>query len=99
MAEEIPDSFDARRQWPDCGAFLLCMLSTMHNCGSCWAFGSVDSFQDRACIATGKDVRNSPEDTAFCSNVGNGCQGGNTAWSWFETNGVVTGGKFEDIGK
>jgi len=97
MAAEIPDSFDARTQWPECGG-----ISTVRDqsaCGSCWAFGSVDSFQDRACIATGNDVRYSPEDTAFCSFAGNGCQGGNTAWSWFELVGVVTGGKHDDIGK
>jgi len=94
---DIPDSFDARVQWPDCGG-----ISTVRDqsaCGSCWAFGSTDSFQDRACIATGKDVRYSPEDTAFCSYAGDGCQGGNTAWGWFEQVGVVTGGKYEDIGK
>merc|ERR1711998_702813 len=44
------------------------------SCGSCWAFGSVSSFESRACISTGKDVKYSPEDTAFCSNAGFGCQ-------------------------
>jgi len=97
LAEAIPDSFDARTQWPDCGG--ISTVRDQSSCGSCWAFGSVDSFQDRACIATGKDVRYSPEDTAFCSYAGNGCQGGNTAWSWFERVGVVTGGKHDDIGK
>jgi cathepsin B len=94
---DIPDSFDAREQWPDCGG--ISTVRDQSSCGSCWAFGSVDSFQDRACIATGKDVRYSPEDTAFCSYAGDGCQGGNTAWGWFEQVGVVTGGKYEDIGK
>jgi cathepsin B len=94
---EIPDSFDAREQWPHCGG--ISTVRDQSSCGSCWAFGSVDSFQDRACIATGKDVRYSPEDTAFCSFAGDGCDGGNTAWSWFEQVGVVTGGKHDDIGK
>merc|ERR1712194_344192 len=58
-----------------------------------------DSFQDRACVATGKDVRYSPEDTAFCSDAGDGCDGGNSAWDWFQEEGVVTGGKYDDIGK
>lgn len=97
MGEEIPDSFDAREKWPHCGG--IATVRDQSACGSCWAFGSVDSFQDRACIATGKDVRYSPEDTAFCSYAGFGCQGGNTAWSWFADVGVVTGGKYEDIGK
>jgi cathepsin B len=93
----IPDSFDAREQWPHCGG--ISTVRDQSSCGSCWAFGSVDSFQDRACIATGKDVRYSPEDTAFCSYAGDGCNGGNTAWAWFEQVGVVTGGKYDDIGK
>jgi len=97
MAADIPDSFDARTQWPDCTG--IAEVRDQSACGSCWAFGSVDSFQDRACIATGKDVRYSPEDTAFCSFAGNGCQGGNTAWPWFELVGVVTGGKHDAIGK
>lgn len=93
----LPASFDSRSQWPDCGG--ISSIRDQSACGSCWAFGSVDSFQDRACIATGKDVRYSPEDTAFCSYAGDGCQGGNTAWEWFEHVGVVTGGKYDDIGK
>lgn len=97
LAEEIPDSFDAREQWPQCSG--ISEVRDQSACGSCWAFGSVDSFQDRACIATGKDVRYSPEDTAFCSNAGGGCDGGYSAWDWFKSNGVVTGGKYEDIGK
>lgn len=94
---DIPDSFDARSQWPQCGG--ISTIRDQSACGSCWAFGSVDSFQDRACVATGKDVRYSAEDTAFCSWAGDGCQGGNTAWEWFEMTGVVTGGKYDDIGK
>jgi len=44
-------------------------------------------------------VRYSPEDTAFCSSAGDGCQGGNTAWDWFKSTGVVTGGKHDAIGQ
>ena len=51
-------------------------------CGSCWAFGSVSSFESRDCISTGKDIKYSPEDTAFCSNAGNGCSGGDSAWGY-----------------
>merc|ERR1712151_1286078 len=47
----------------------------------------------------GKDVRYSPEDTAFCSTAGMGCNGGNSAWSWFERSGVVTGGDYFANGK
>merc|ERR1719262_658801 len=68
------------------------------SCGSCWAFASVGSFQDRYCAATGKDLRFSPEDTAFCSYMGHGCSGGNSAWTWFTKVGVVTGDDYFSIG-
>merc|ERR1712167_154954 len=58
----------------------------------------VESFESRACIASGKDIKYSPEDTAFCSNAGFGCNGGNSAWNWFKSHGVVTGGDFTDAG-
>merc|ERR1712059_74450 len=95
--QEVPTSFDARTQWSQCGG--ISKIRDQSACGSCWAFGSVDSFQDRACIATGKDIRYSPEDTAFCSNAGMGCNGGNSAWNWFQSSGVVTGGDYFDVGK
>jgi len=93
---EVPDSFDAAEQWPQCT--VIANVRDQSACGSCWAFGSVASFESRSCIATGKDVKYSPEDTAFCSNAGNGCQGGNSAWNYFESTGVVTGGDYTDIG-
>lgn len=45
-----PASFDSRQQWPQCTT-----IGTIFNqarCGSCWAFGCVEAFQDRYCIAT-----------------------------------------------
>merc|ERR1712048_234256 len=73
-------------------------MSDQSNCGTCWAFGSVESFESRACIETGKDIKYSPEDTGFCSTAGNGCNGGNSAWNWFKSSGVVTGGDYFDKG-
>jgi cathepsin B len=93
---ELPDSFDAAENWKDCS--VISNVRDQSSCGSCWAFGSVASFESRACIATGKDIKYSPEDTAFCSNAGFGCQGGNSAWNWFKSSGVVTGGDYTDIG-
>jgi len=94
--QDIPASFDARTNWPECT--VIADIRDQSACGSCWAFGSTDSFQGRACIATGKDVRYSVEDTAFCSDAGDGCQGGNTAWDWFTYTGVSTGGDYTAIG-
>lgn len=93
---DLPEEFDAATQWPTCS--VIANVRDQSACGSCWAFGSVASFESRRCIVTGEDIKHSPEDTAFCSNAGNGCNGGNSAWNWFKSSGVVTGGDNEDTG-
>jgi cathepsin B len=92
-AVELPASFDSAEQWPKCT--VISNVRDQSSCGSCWAFGSVSSFESRACIATGNDVKYSPEQTAFCFNY-DGCGGGNNVWSDFKSSGVVTGGDFTD---
>jgi cathepsin B len=65
--------------------------------GSCWAFGSTESFEDRRCISTGEDILFSTEDTlSCCGGMMMGCNGGNpsASWGWFASTGVVTGGDF-----
>jgi len=95
----LPDSFDPRVQWPKCSSIPL--VRDQSKCGDCWALASVDSFQDRFCIATGIDRRFSAEDTAFCGwrGAGDGCLGGNSAWQTFIDSGVVTGGDYADRGR
>jgi len=92
----LPEEFDAATNWPKCT--VIGNVRDQSACGSCWAFGSVASFESRRCIATGDDINHSPEDTAFCSNAGFGCSGGNSAWNWFQSTGVVTGGDYTDKG-
>jgi len=93
---ELPASFDSAENWPQCT--VISNVRDQSSCGTCWAFGSVESFESRACIETGKDIKYSPEDTGFCSSAGNGCNGGNSAWNWFASSGVVTGGDYFDKG-
>lgn len=105
-AQAIPESFDVREAWPNC-APITGMVRDQSNCGSCWAFGSTEAFNDRHCIATG-DAKTvlSPEDTVSCCSgpkcaFSMGCNGGQPsgAWSWFTSAGVSTGGNWEDNGK
>lgn len=64
--EAIPDNFDARQNWPDCPT--LKEVRDQSNCGSCWAFGAVESMSDRLCIASlGKDMPHvSADDLLSC---------------------------------
>jgi len=102
MNSELPAEFDSLTQWPQCS--VIGNVRDQSSCGSCWAFASVSSFESRLCILTPgeplnmRDVKYSPEDTAFCSDAGDGCNGGFSAWNWFVKVGVVTGGDYYDKG-
>ncbi|RCN47342.1 hypothetical protein ANCCAN_06630 [Ancylostoma caninum] len=63
---EIPESFDARSQWPDCPS--LRNIRDQANCGSCWAFASTEAMSDRICIASKatKKVLLSADDLLSC---------------------------------
>jgi cathepsin B len=94
----LPAEFDSATQWPQCS--VIANVRDQSSCGSCWAFGSASSFEARACIATGRDVKYSAQDTAFCQGIfgaGNGCNGGNSAWGYFKNTGVPTGGDYPDL--
>merc|ERR1719159_1246993 len=92
---DLPTDFDPRTKWPKCT--VLGKVRNQAGCGSCWAFGSTESFEGSRCIATGEDIEFSADDTAACSSwFGNGCNGGqpSSANSWFASTGVVTGGEY-----
>lgn len=40
----VPASFDARTAWPKCSS--ITEIRDQSNCGSCWAFGAVESMSD-----------------------------------------------------
>jgi cathepsin B len=88
----VPDSFDARDAWPNCPSITL--VRDQSACGSCWAFGSTEAFNDRTCIKTGRTTILSVTDVLGCCGFmcGEGCNGGypTAAWEYFKRTGAVT---------
>ncbi|CAN6804760.1 unnamed protein product [Brassica oleracea] len=64
------------------------------HCGSCWAFGAVESLSDRFCIKYNMNISLSVNDLLACCGFlcGQGCNGGYpiSAWRYFKHHGVVT---------
>nr|QOV03088.1 cathepsin B3 [Dysdercus peruvianus] len=94
---EIPEEFDARKQWPNC--LTIGHIRDQGNCGSCWAVAASATFSDRLCIASkGKFVLplSDQELLTCCSSCGDGCDGGypKAAWDYFKNHGIVTGGGY-----
>jgi len=91
-AAALPTSFSAEVAWPACRT-----IGTIYNqarCGSCWAFGGVETAADRFCIASkGKfNEALSFAQVTECDTDANGCEGGSTyaVWSFLGNTGVVT---------
>ena len=103
VSDDLPDNFDAREAWPNCES-VINHIRDQSNCGSCWAHGTTEALNDRACISSNGQVTElySVADTTGCCNflhcMSMGCNGGQvgTPWSWFEKTGVVSGGDFGD---
>jgi cathepsin B len=79
-ATAIPDSFDSRTQWPNCST--IGAIQNQARCGSCWAFGAVESITDRFCIHNGVTNQLSFEDLVSCDIFDRGCDGGDAASAW-----------------
>ncbi|KAJ8944112.1 hypothetical protein NQ318_013294 [Aromia moschata] len=94
---DIPESFDAREQWPDCPS--IGHITDQASCGSCWALGAVEAMTDRICISSeGKTQTSvSAEDLlSCCTYCGKGCDGGDPAMAWlyWTIDGLVSGGDY-----
>jgi len=95
---DLPDNFDSRDNWSNCPT--IKEVRDQGDCGSCWAFGAVETMSDRICIASkGKiNVHISAEDLLSCCSFicGMGCNGGfpGSAWEYFKINGLVSGGQY-----
>ncbi|GFR11784.1 cathepsin B [Trichonephila clavata] len=98
---DLPDSFDAREQWPHCST--ISQIRDQGSCGSCWAFGAVEAISDRHCIhSNGKvNVQISAQDLlTCCSSCGNGHDINNNAHSrqsafFFRCNGGYPGSAWQ----
>ena len=72
--EAVPAEFDSREQWSECDFD----IKDQGQCGSCWAFGAVETLEDRLCIATSGEFNSdlSEQNVVSCDWVGFGCEGG-----------------------
>jgi cathepsin B len=100
---ELPADFDWRADPRAKSCPSVKEIRDQANCGSCWAFGSVEAMTDRLCIGSGgKDTTHlSAEDVTSCCQIGGmdqGCDGGvpSTAYTYYKTNGIVSGGNYGD---
>lgn len=96
---QVPENFDVRTNWPACAA-VTGDIRDQSACGSCWAHGATESFNDRYCIATGSTTLLSTEDALANSGAGS-CNGGQptSVLNWISRTGVVSGGDYTDRGK
>lgn len=89
---KLPREFDARKAWSHCSS--IGRILDQGHCGSCWAFGAVESLSDRFCIRFDVNVSLSVNDLLACCGFmcGDGCDGGYPifAWKYFVQSGVVT---------
>lgn len=101
VRNDLPTNFDARTAWPMCES-VINHVRDQSNCGSCWAHGTTEAFNDRKCINSGGSFTTllSVSDTAACCNglkcFSFACDGGQVAtpWTFFKEQGVVTGGDY-----
>lgn len=109
--QPIPDSFDSRTAFGDKCAKVIGTAQDQSGCGSCWAFSTTTSLEDRLCIQAhqagmeyhGSLVLSALDTLSCCGRhqgcmSSAGCNGGDPAeaWRWFANQGVVTGGEFGD---
>eukprot|EP00929_Paragymnodinium_shiwhaense_P014040 TRINITY_DN121910_c0_g1_i1.p1 TRINITY_DN121910_c0_g1~~TRINITY_DN121910_c0_g1_i1.p1 ORF type:complete len:370 (-),score=96.48 TRINITY_DN121910_c0_g1_i1:530-1639(-) len=98
---ELPSDFDWRSDPRAAECPTVKEVRDQSNCGSCWAFGSVEAMSDRICIASKGQQKThlSAQDVASCDKMGDmGCSGGvpSTVYSYYKSAGVVDGGNYGD---
>lgn len=98
---DLPTDFDWRSDPRAAACPTVREIRDQANCGSCWAFGSVEAMSDRICIASnGTDKTHlSAEDVTSCCHLGDmGCNGGipSSAYTYYSSSGIVDGGNYGD---
>jgi len=92
VIKALPPSFDSRTNWPKCPT--IGTILNQAECGSCWAFGCIESISDRFCIFSNASINIplSEMDLVTCDNQQGGCEGGDpySAWSWVASEGIVS---------
>jgi len=91
IRNDIPAEFDAAARWSNCPT--LSEIYDQGNCGSCWAFSTFQSLQDRFCIQSNatKNPKLSAQHLVSCATGCNGCFGGwpSRAFDWIKQNGLT----------
>ncbi|KAF4690667.1 hypothetical protein FOZ60_017035 [Perkinsus olseni] len=92
--KDLPTDFDARSEFPKCSG-VIGHIRDQSACGSCWAFGPTEAYNDRLCIKSdGKftALLSAGEMNACAPSFG--CGGGypRAAWTWLHDAGIATGG-------
>lgn len=100
-AGDLPDTFDARQQWPNCPS--VGEIRDQSNCGSCWAVAAAEAMSDRVCIQSNGNEKvdiSAADLMSCCASCGSGCGGGYPAMAWrfYENTGLVTGGNYQSAG-
>jgi cathepsin B len=98
---DLPADFDWRTDDRAAKCPSVKEIRDQSDCGSCWAFGSVEAMTDRRCIATkGQDQTHlSAQDVTSCDHLGDmGCNGGipSTVYTYYRASGIVDGGNYGD---
>jgi len=90
ITNPIPDTFDARQQWPNC----VHPIRDQAHCGSCWAFALTEVMSDRFCISSQgtTNVVLSPQYVLSCDKSDMCCDGGyiDRSWNFMVSTGTVT---------
>jgi len=84
---DIPNSFDARSQWPSCKR----PIRDQAQCGSCWAFAAAETLTDNLCVLGSSTPVLSPQELVSCDTSDHGCSGGTlmNVWDYIDSNGLV----------